>query len=107
MELACGQRIVFFNWMGFDEGDEICGSGSAELSDDGTIEIELSFHTRELKGMAIACPEPEHGKRPDLLGGSTVWALTSRSCARTCNRDRKEQEGRKRSGSSGFVHRCF
>ena len=44
MELAYGQRIVFFNWTGFDEGDEICGSGSAELEDDGTIEIELSFH---------------------------------------------------------------
>jgi hypothetical protein len=29
---------------GFVEGDEICGSGSAELEDDGTIEIELSFH---------------------------------------------------------------
>ena len=43
-ELAYGQRIVFFNWTGFDEGDEICGSGSAELEDDATIEIELSFH---------------------------------------------------------------
>ena len=36
MELGYGQRIVFFNWTGFDEGDEICGSGSAELEDDGT-----------------------------------------------------------------------
>ena len=26
MELGYGQRIVFFNWTGFDEGDEICGS---------------------------------------------------------------------------------
>jgi hypothetical protein len=44
MELRCGQRNVFFSWTGFDEGDEICGSDSAELEDDGTIEIELSFH---------------------------------------------------------------
>ncbi len=44
MELGNGQRIVFFNWTGFAEGDEICGSGSAELEDDGAIEIELSFH---------------------------------------------------------------
>jgi len=44
MELGYGRRIVFFNWTGFDEGDEICGSGSAELEDDGAIEIELSFH---------------------------------------------------------------
>ena len=44
MELAYGQRIVFFNWTGFDEGDQVCGSGSAELENDGSIEIELSFH---------------------------------------------------------------
>jgi len=44
MELGYGRRIVFFNWTGFDEGDEISGSGSAELEDDGAIEIELSFH---------------------------------------------------------------
>lgn len=34
---------VFFQWHGFDEGDEITGGGSAELQNDGTIEIELSF----------------------------------------------------------------
>ena len=44
MELGYGQRIVFFDWTGFDEGDEIRGSGSAQLEDNGTIEIELSFH---------------------------------------------------------------
>ena len=27
MELAYGQRIVFFNWTGFDEGDQVCGLG--------------------------------------------------------------------------------
>ena len=44
MELEYGQRIVFFNWTGFDEGDEIRGSGSAALENDAAIEIELSFH---------------------------------------------------------------
>jgi hypothetical protein len=44
MELGYGQRIVFFNWTGFDEGDESSGSGSAELEDDGSVEIELAFH---------------------------------------------------------------
>lgn len=39
-------RIVLFNWTGFDEGDEVSGSGSAELTedDDTILEIELSFH---------------------------------------------------------------
>jgi hypothetical protein len=44
MDLEYGIRIVFFTWAGFDEGDKVCGSGSAELEDDGTIEIELAFH---------------------------------------------------------------
>ena len=35
--------MVFFRWRGFDEGDEVTGEGSAELQDDGTLEIELSF----------------------------------------------------------------
>lgn len=42
-ELEYSRTIVFFRWNGFDEGDEVSGDGSAELQDDGTIEIELSF----------------------------------------------------------------
>ena len=44
MELEYARRTVFFTWAGFDEGDEISGTGSADLDDDGTIGIELSFH---------------------------------------------------------------
>jgi hypothetical protein len=44
VELEYAKRIVFFIWTGFDEGGEISGSGSAELDDNGTIEIEISFH---------------------------------------------------------------
>ena len=35
--------LVFFTWAGFDEGDEVTGSGSAELQEDGTIEIEFAY----------------------------------------------------------------
>ncbi len=42
-ELEYGRRIIFFHWSGFDEGDAIAGDGSAELQDDGSLEIELSF----------------------------------------------------------------
>ena len=38
------QTIVFFTFEGCDEDNEITGSGSAELLDDGTLEIEISFH---------------------------------------------------------------
>jgi hypothetical protein len=44
LDIEYGQSVVFFTWIGFDEGDAVSGSGSAELQDDGAIEIELSFH---------------------------------------------------------------
>jgi hypothetical protein len=44
MELEYAASIIFFTWAGFDEMDDVSGSGSAELDDDGTLEIELSFH---------------------------------------------------------------
>ena len=43
LELEYSRSIVFFRWSGSDEGDEVSGEGSAELQDDGTVEIELSF----------------------------------------------------------------
>jgi hypothetical protein len=43
LDVEYGHSVVFFTWMGSAEGDEVRGSGSAELQDDGTIEIELSF----------------------------------------------------------------
>ena len=42
-QIEYSRTTVFFRWHGFDEGDEISGEASAELNDDGTIEIELSF----------------------------------------------------------------
>jgi len=42
-ELEYGRSIVLFRWSGFDEGDEIAGNGSAEIEDDGSLEIALSF----------------------------------------------------------------
>jgi hypothetical protein len=44
MELQYASRSVFFDWIGFDEGDEMSGCGYTDLANDGTIEIELSFH---------------------------------------------------------------
>ncbi len=36
--------IIFFTWEGFDEMDEVRGDGSAELNDDGTLNIEFRYH---------------------------------------------------------------
>jgi hypothetical protein len=44
LNLSYSQTIVFFTFEGSDEDNEISGSGSAELLDDGTLEVEISFH---------------------------------------------------------------
>ena len=44
LELEYSRSMVFFTGAGFDEGDEITGSGSAELNDDGTIEVAFAYH---------------------------------------------------------------
>ena len=44
LDCAYSNRIIFFTWQGFDEMDEVSGDGSAEIDDDGTLEIEIRFH---------------------------------------------------------------
>jgi hypothetical protein len=41
--LPYGRSDVAFTFIGADEMDEVRGSGSAELLEDGTLEIELDF----------------------------------------------------------------
>ena len=35
---------IGFAWAGFDEMDEVSGAGSAELQDDGSLQIEFDYH---------------------------------------------------------------
>jgi hypothetical protein len=44
LELEYGRSTVFFTWAGFDEMDDVSGSGAAELQDDGSLEIEFAYH---------------------------------------------------------------
>ena len=44
LDLQYSRTIVTFTWEGFDEMDEAHGTGSAELLDDGTLEIEFAMH---------------------------------------------------------------
>ena len=44
LDLEYSQTMAFFTWQGFDEMDEVHGSGNAELLDDGTLEIEFAYH---------------------------------------------------------------
>lgn len=44
LDIEYGIGVVFFTWEGFEEMDEMHGSGAAELQDDGSIEIEFAYH---------------------------------------------------------------
>jgi hypothetical protein len=44
LDLEYAPSMVFFTWAGFEEMDEVTGSGSAELLDDGSIEIDFAYH---------------------------------------------------------------
>lgn len=43
LDLGYGPSMVFFTWAGSDEIDEVTGDGSAELLEDGLIEITFTF----------------------------------------------------------------
>lgn len=44
LDFEYGRSMVFFTWTGFDEMDEVTGSGSAELLEDATLKIEFAYH---------------------------------------------------------------
>ena len=44
LDIDYGPDEIGFTWSGFDEMDEVTGSGSAELQDDGSLEIEFAYH---------------------------------------------------------------
>jgi len=44
LDLEYSRSMVFFTWVGFDEMDEVTGSGSAEQLEDGTLEIKFAYH---------------------------------------------------------------
>lgn len=43
LRLEYARTTVFFCWHGSDDMTEVTGKGSAELLDDGTIEIDLGY----------------------------------------------------------------
>lgn len=44
LDLEYSRSMVFFTWAGYEEMDEVNGSGSAELLDDATLEVEFAYH---------------------------------------------------------------
>ena len=44
LDVDYGPDEIGFTWAGSDEMDEVSGSGSAELQEDGSLEIEFEYH---------------------------------------------------------------
>jgi hypothetical protein len=44
LDVDYGPDEIGFTWAGFDEMTEVSGSGSAELQDDGSLQIEFGYH---------------------------------------------------------------
>ena len=62
LDLSYGRFDVAFTWIGFDEMDEVRGTGSAELLEDGALEIEFDYDNgddavlrAERAGSSTAC----------------------------------------------------
>jgi len=61
-EIEYARTMVFFRWEGFDEGDEIAGEASAELQDNGSLEIDLSFNNGD--DATLTAPRERLVQRP-------------------------------------------
>ncbi len=44
LEVEYARDSIGFRWTGCEEGDQVEGEGTAELLDDGSIEIEFAYH---------------------------------------------------------------
>ena len=43
LEVEYARDLIGFHWAGCEEGDEVEGEGTAELLDDGALEIEFAY----------------------------------------------------------------
>jgi acylphosphatase len=57
LEVESARDSIGFHWAGCEEGDEVDGEGTAELLDDGTIEIEFAYHDGD-EAVLKAKPDP-------------------------------------------------
>ena len=56
LEVEYARDSIGFRWAGSDEGDQIEGEGTAELVEDGTIEIKFAYDNGDeavLKGKRV------------------------------------------------------
>ena len=56
LDIAYGLDEIGFTWSGFDEMDEVTGSGSAELQDDGSLHIEFKYDSGDETVLKLLAP---------------------------------------------------
>ena len=47
-EVEYARDSIGFHWAGCEEGDEVDGEGTAELLDDGALEIEFEYRNGDI-----------------------------------------------------------
>jgi hypothetical protein len=55
LEVEYAGDSIGFRWNGCEEGDQVEGEGTAELLDDGTIEIEFAYHNGDEAILKAKC----------------------------------------------------
>ncbi len=73
LEVEYARDSIGFRWAGCDDGDEVQGEGTAELLDDGTIEIEFAF---------------DNGDEAVLKAKRTLLQQPARRRSENCSRSR-------------------
>ena len=69
LEVEYARDSIGFHWAGCEEGDEVEGEGTAELLDDGTIEIEFAYRNGDeavLKAKRDLFQQPASGSNLTL-----------------------------------------
>ena len=64
LDVEYARDSMRFHWAGCEEGDEVEGEGTAELLDDGTLEIEFAYRNGDeavLKAKRILLQQPARG----------------------------------------------
>ena len=51
LDIDYGPDEIGFTWAGFDETDEVSGVGSAELLDDGSLQIQFDYHLGDVAAL--------------------------------------------------------
>jgi hypothetical protein len=82
LEVEYARDSTGFRWTGCDEGDEVEGEATAELLDDGTIEIEFAYHNGDeavLKAKRNPSSTACHGGGANaVLAAAGRWACPAR-----------------------------